>query len=474
MNMYAHLTIKDFHALSENERLDLSKSEVPLVVTLEKAEKELIKDVGANAMAWLGGKDRLALDCRRIVDGQKWKVPILTSDFLPKILILAPWRFEKRQFMHLFTYLCEEQFYHWDAVNLSYNEAHRLVFTHSTYFHHGMVSVTDFCNLKCRMCSYHGEDPRYAFSQTRKKRKKMELADEDYYAYIDQLPEGKDLLFCGTGELFVAKNKWRPYLRYAQEKGCHVRILTNGMLLTPDIARELVGLGVGAVIFSVDGHRADLVEDIRLGTNFDTILNNIRNLINLRDEHGSGMVINVHCSILEMLQPFQDEMHDFWKEFGVDGLSFFPEWTDWDTSTTISFSEDKPPMSYPCWNALLAPVLLTNGLVSPCTGHLQGEWGTVWDTDWLQKLRPDGLEAAVRAYRHYRLDAASAYRKNCSKCTGKMSCYVAADGNLTHCQSYSFTHRHTLGEAAFVRQEQADEKRKDSLVTRLLSLVKRK
>jgi hypothetical protein len=226
------------------------------------------------------------------------------------------------------------------------------------------------------------------------------------------------------------------------------------MLLTPDVAHELIDLNIGAVIFSIDGHRADLVEDIRLGSDFNVILANLRYLIKLRNESGSKMIINVHCSILERLQPFQNEIHAFWKEFGVDGLSFFPEWTDWDTSTTIRFSENTPPMSSPCWNALLAPVLLTNGLISPCTGHLQGEWGTIWKTDWLQQLRPDGLEAAVRAYRRFRLDARSDYRSNCSKCTGKMSCYVAPDGNLSHCQSYSFTHRHTPGEAGFVRQEQ--------------------
>lgn len=453
MDIYQHLTIAEFHALSKTERRDLAKLEIPLVITLENANSELISEVGRNAFVWLNGNDRLALDCRRIVEGQKWSVPILTSDFLPKMLLLAPWRFPKKQFLHLFTYLGGDQFYHWDAVNLNYDDAYRLIFSHSTYYHHGMVSVTDFCNLKCKMCSYHGEDPRYEFSNTRKQRPKGELADEDYYTYVDQLAKGKDLLYCGTGELFVSK-KWHPYLKYAHEKGCHLRVLTNGMLLTTDVAKKLIDLDVGAVAFSIDGHRADLVENIRLGSNFNVILNNLRNLIKLRDESGSKMVINVHCSVLEELQPFQNDIHLFWKNFGVDGLSFFPEWVDWDTTTTINFLDKKTPSAqYPCWNAMLTPILLTNGLISPCTAHLQGEWSTAWKTDWLQPLRPNGLDAAVRAYRHFRLNSKSDYRKNCSKCTGKMTCYVTPEGDLTHCQSYSFSNRHTPGEAGFVKHD---------------------
>lgn len=472
MNIYTYLTIEEFHALSKIERLDLSKSEIPLVITIDNAERGFIDDVGNNALKWLREARCLALDCRRITDGNKWKVPILTTDFLPKILLLAPWRFAKQQFLHLFTYLGEQQFYNWDAVNLSYEDAFRLIFSHSAYYHHGMVSVTDFCNLKCRMCSYHGEDLRYAFVTSRKDRKKMELAEEDYYPYIDQLPKGKDLLYCGTGELFVSK-KWRPYLNYAKEKGCSIRILTNGMLVTPNIAQELVDMGVSSVIFSIDGHRADLVENIRLGSNFNVILSNLRHLIRLRNESGSKMVINVHCSILEILQPFQKEIYSFWKTFGIDGLSFFPEWTDWDTSITISFSEEKPSMSYPCFNALLTPILLTNGYIAPCTAHLQGEWGTAWKTGWLQTIRKDGLETAVRAYRRYRLDAQSDYRKNCSKCTGKMSCYVTNEGDLTHCQSFSFSDRHTQGEAAFVKQSQTEVGSTGGKESRMLDRIKR-
>ncbi|KJS02864.1 MAG: hypothetical protein VR65_03740 [Desulfobulbaceae bacterium BRH_c16a] len=472
MYIYRHLSIEEFLALSKTEKLDLSESEIPLVLSLEKADQRLIDDVGSNALKWLKEAPCLALDCRRIVEGQIWKVPILTSDYLPKILLLAPWRFDKQLFLHLFTYLNEQQFYHWDAVNLDYDDAFRLIFSHSTYYHHGMVSVTDFCNLKCRMCSYHGEDPRYEFLKGRKLRQKLELAEEDYYAYIDQLPLGKDLLYCGTGELFVS-TKWRPYLNYAKMKGCHTRILTNGMLVTPKVAQELIDLEVSAVIFSIDGHRADLVENIRLGSNFNITLSNLCHLIKLRDESGSKMVINVHCSILEILQPFQEEIYSFWKRFGVDGLTFFPEWTDWDTSTTINFSDNKPSMSYPCFNALLTPILLTNGLIAPCTAHLQAEWGTVWNTDWLQIIHKDGLESAVRAYRHFRLDARSDYRKNCTKCTGKMACYVTTEGDLTHCQSHSFSHRHTLGEAAFVKQSQKEAKNTGSMANRLLNRIKR-
>lgn len=449
MNIYHHLTIEGFHALSKRERLGLSKSEIPLLITIDKAEKELVEDVGRNALSWLGTKDRVALDCRRIVDGQKWKVPILTSAFLPRMLLLAPWRFDMQEFLHLFTYLGEQQFYHWDAVNLDYDNAYRLIFSHSTYYHHGMVSVTDFCNLKCRMCSYHGEDPRYEFSKSRKKRQKQELTDANYYGYIDQLPKGKDLLFCGTGELFVS-NKAIPYLKYAHKQGCYIRILTNGMLITPDVAKTLVELDVAAIIFSIDGHRADLVENIRLGSNLDLILKNMKILMDIRNKTGSKMSIGVHCSLLPTIIPHKQGIVDFWQNFGIDTLGFFLDRVDWHSNVTMKLSEEQPSMGLPCWNSLSTAILTTNGLIAPCPPNQQNEWGPL-PMDWLVPFLPNGLEHAVRHYRKLRLDPKSQFRINCAKCVSKQAHYVAADGENTHINAYNFTGLHTAGEAGFVK-----------------------
>jgi len=81
MYIYRHLSIEEFLALSKTEKLDLSESEIPLVLSLEKADQRLIDDVGSNALKWLKEAPCLALDCRRIVEGQIWKVPILQGEF---------------------------------------------------------------------------------------------------------------------------------------------------------------------------------------------------------------------------------------------------------------------------------------------------------------------------------------------------------------------------------------------------------
>ncbi|MBV5328915.1 MAG: radical SAM protein [Chlorobium sp.] len=454
MNMYSHFTLEDFHALSKLDRLGLSKSDMPVVISIDKAENELIDDIGHNALVWLKEKDRLALDCRRIVDGQKWNVPMLTSDFLPKILLLAPWRFKDQEFLHLFTYLSEDQFYHWDAVNLSYDEAYRLIFTHSVHFHCAAVSVTDFCNLKCRMCAFHSEDENYAFNSSRSKsRVKQQLGEEDYKAFIDELHPSTSLLFLGSGELFVSK-KWEWYLRYAKNKGFRSRICTNGMLLTEDVARKLIELNVEEVIFSVDGHTKAIVEDIRLGCDFDLITKNIKSLMKVRDGSScSDMLVNIHCCLNSETKLLKESIISYWNTFGIDTLVFCAERINWSRDSNARFTSglDNVFRSFPCWNSLDTIGITTEGKIIPCFIHMQTEWSDR-PMDWLLPVRPNGVKNSIKAYRRMRLDKGSPYYKgSCALCTENQMCYMLQDNQISSTESYRFGDKTSRGDSAIIK-----------------------
>lgn len=448
--MTKSLTKEQLMCLSPEDSAALHESNDLLVITLEPADNNFLQYVAQHAAKWIKNAKGVALDTRRLVEDREWIVPMLTTDFLPKTVIINPARWQKDEFCQQIPLISMDQFYSWPAVHVDYEGAFELVFRHSTYYHHAQVSTTDFCNLKCRGCAYHGEDPRYGFKNTRAERPRREISDENYYSFIDQLPKGKDLLFCPSGELFVSK-KAMAHVRYACEHGLYVRIVTNGMLITPSIAEELVELDVGAVIFSIDGHRADLVEQIRYGANFELILNNLTQLQKLRDQACSDMSIAVTCGWFQELRPFRDEIVDFWKNRNVDTFSFFEEKLKLFSNDRISIL-DSPGRdnSAPCFQNLVTNPLLTSGKVAPCTFHFPIEWSKI-DTSWMLSIKDHSFEEICKHYRQMRLDPDSPYRKNCSICDAKAHCYMTHSKENIAVDAYNFTGRRTKGEAGFVK-----------------------
>jgi MoaA/NifB/PqqE/SkfB family radical SAM enzyme len=441
-----HLT-----CLTEKERLSLYEIGEGLIVPLEAASQDFLSEVSNHASVWLGEEKCLALDARRLLEEAEWLVPILTSDFLPKTLILAPHRWNKREFCATIPHLNLEHFYNWTAIHTDYEGAFELIFRHSLYFHHAQISNTDFCNLKCRGCAYHGEDPRYGFAATRALRRRREMKPADYYTYIDQLPPGKDVLFCPSGEIFVSGNAI-DYIKYACQKNLYVRILTNGMLLTPDISKYLLEWGVAAVIFSIDGHRADLVENIRIGINFKKVIDNLKQLQKIRDQSGSNMVIGVQSGWFEELRPFKEEMITFWRELGVDSLAFFEEKIDLFTDKRIlDIKNTHLNFSLPCFKTLVTAPLMTDGKIAPCSHHMPIAWSKL-DTSWMKSVSDGSIDEIHKYYRQMRLDPDSPYRRNCAKCQSKMYCYMKRDQTNLSVDAYRFTNRRTAGEAAFVKE----------------------
>ncbi len=421
-----------------------------VVVPLEAAERDFLVDAESLARRSSDPVGCMALDSARLLEKSLLVVPILTADFLPKTLVLYPKLLDKKTFFKILRHSGNEYFYSSPAIQTDYQGAFELVFRHSLYYHHAQISNTDFCNLRCRGCAYHGDDPRYEFSSTRDKPIRKEMEDKVYYSYIDQLPKGKDVLFCPSGELFMSK-KAMEYVRYASKQGMQVRILTNGMLLTREISRELVALGLKAVIFSIDGHRADLVEDIRLGADFAKVTSNLRDLISERDSAESPMSIGVTAGWFKDLRPYRDEIVEFWRAFGVDTFAFFEEKLGLFSDDRIhQIDNSSLNMGLPCFKTLVTAPLMTNGLIAPCSHHMPIAWSK-YDTSWMKNIQDATIDEIHRYYRHMRLDPKSPYRKNCARCESKFYCYLDKNQQSVSVDAYRFTDRRMEGEAAFVK-----------------------
>jgi radical SAM protein with 4Fe4S-binding SPASM domain len=140
------------------------------------------------------------------------------------------------------------------------------------------VEVTGACNLACRMCLV-----RY-----RPKLGKREgaMCFHTFKSIVDELPHLEKVTLQGLGEPLLAPDLFRM-IEYAAERGIRMGFNTNGTLLTPDASERLVRVGLDWLHVSLDGASAETYEDVRHGSNFARVRQNVIGLVRARRRLGS-------------------------------------------------------------------------------------------------------------------------------------------------------------------------------------------
>ncbi len=114
--------------------------------------------------------------------------------------------------------------------------------------------VTLACNARCIHCY---SDAFYG------KGAPLHWPTAEALDLIDQLAEaGVIILAFSGGEVFLRAD-WEVLLRHAVDRGLRVTLATNGLLVTPELARRLQNMGVWNVSVSLDGASAAVHEAIR-------------------------------------------------------------------------------------------------------------------------------------------------------------------------------------------------------------------
>lgn len=109
---------------------------------------------------------------------------------------------------------------------------------------HVYFSLTNRCNLKCRMCNFPNSPSR----------EEDELTTEECKRIIDQITDLKinHLIFSG-GEPLLRKDIF-DLITYAVAKRIKmVDVTTNGLLIDEGVAKKLINLGVNPITISIDG-----------------------------------------------------------------------------------------------------------------------------------------------------------------------------------------------------------------------------
>ncbi len=127
------------------------------------------------------------------------------------------------------------------------------------------IEVTNRCNGRCIFCSHKFLAKRL-----------IDMPLETVKKLLNEASTWKPKVqFSGISEPTLY-----PYLveavKYCHGKGMISCFNTNGMLMTPNLTRELVKAGLSEFLLAIDGRDREIYEKIRVGLNFETVKYNIQ------------------------------------------------------------------------------------------------------------------------------------------------------------------------------------------------------
>src|SRR3989338_11207747 len=117
------------------------------------------------------------------------------------------------------------------------------------------IEITDHCMLECIMC------PRRHFKRG------IGFMNIDLYKKIidevSQWPEPPTIMLVFLGEP-LAHSEFIKFVQYAANKKVVVNTVSNGYVLTPQLAQEILNSGLERITFSLDAATKEVYDQIRI------------------------------------------------------------------------------------------------------------------------------------------------------------------------------------------------------------------
>ena len=152
------------------------------------------------------------------------------------------------------------------------------------------MELSNRCNLKCKMCWYHGEKgvgDRYQGS---------ELTTAQVLAFVDQLAPYRPQIYFGGGEPFIRED-FLTILDHVKSFDLPVSFTTNGTLLDQEKIQKIVSLGIDEINFSIDGYE-ELHDKVRRKGSFSKATTGIKKLMECRKQNNTPKpLITVNITI---------------------------------------------------------------------------------------------------------------------------------------------------------------------------------
>lgn len=182
------------------------------------------------------------------------------------------------------------------------------------------LTVTNHCNLRCRMCGQWSEE---GYIRQNTETLKHELSLADWKHVVDELAShGISLLLLRGGEVFMLPGIVE-LLEYIHAKGIFISIDTNGTLLK-QFAADIVRIGNMHLTISVDGPEPvhDMVRGVP-GT-FQRIKEGVSLLSALEEQSGNKISRSICFTISQYNYRSLGVMPDVARSLGLGSIAIVP------------------------------------------------------------------------------------------------------------------------------------------------------
>lgn len=246
-----------------------------------------------------------------------------------------------------------------------------------------IVETSAYCNLRCPICP----NP---FME----RKKGNMSFQVFKKVVDEVAmvnPDTTLWLALLGEPLMNHNQLINMVRYAKDSGLKdVRLNTNGLLLGPRIAQQLVQAKLDYVLVSVDAWKDETYEKIRVGGSLVSLEANIQYLLAIKKD----LKVVVQFIVMEENESELEDFKDYWIESGAI-VKVRPKLSWGNTIEAKNLNLTQADRTYPCpWLARTVSIQWT-GRFAQCDFDFESRYSPgdintqtikeVWDGEILKR-----------------------------------------------------------------------------------------
>ena len=133
------------------------------------------------------------------------------------------------------------------------------------------IEITSRCNKRCLFCEH---------TAWREPAKDLSLLD---FIKLTNQFDLKWVNLTGEGDAFLNPD-YLKMIQHLKRRNTSVFLVDSFDLITKDVARVLVSSGVDGIYISMDGATKETYESIKIGCNYDRVMTNIKNLLEIKKE----------------------------------------------------------------------------------------------------------------------------------------------------------------------------------------------
>jgi len=259
------------------------------------------------------------------------------------------------------------------------------------------VETTNGCNAKCVICPHSSMDRRI-----------VNMRDDLFKRVVEEIHrEGVDTIHLHNfGEPLLDRHLEERIALCKSIGVRRVKMFSNGALLNERRARGLIEAGLDEIKVSMDGANKEEFERIRFPLKYEVVVENVRRLVDLRNELKSPMHIGIACATTSNKDQTMKDLEAYVDKFSFGRLH---NWSDWD-SEEVATAKVSRGIRKPCSRVWRTFTILSNGKVALCCLDYEGavelgdlnEPGTtirsIWNSERyaeIRRLHRSGRQAEI-------------------------------------------------------------------------------